>query len=91
MTPTKQLEGDFVNCSMRDDLLQWDWQHKSEANKYLGVSQRYFFEISIRAVRLVKAEFRLVSHFQDDGKVAKRSIPHREGTFVKQFLQLEDV
>ena len=67
-----------------------DWQHDPEATKDFGRSQCHFVEFSIKDVRLVKAEFRLVSHFQDHGRVTKRSTPHKAGMFVEQFLQLDD-
>jgi len=75
---------------MRNNIVQWDWQHNPEATKYFGRSQCHVVEFSIMDVRLVKAEFRLVSHFQDHGRVTKRSTPHKAGMFVEQFLQLDD-
>lgn len=77
---------------IQDNMITWDWQYELDPIRHLGLknySHRQAFEISINAVRRVKAEFKLVGYYKDGKKKMKRSIPTKDG-MLEQLLVLQD-
>jgi len=60
-------------------MITWDWQYKLDP--YTRGSPFRIFELWVKAVSRVKAEFRLASHWKDERREEKRSIPGSEGIF----------
>ena len=76
---------------IQDNMISWDCQWPDSVDPYIRGPYLHRFHVALDAVRLVKAELRLVVQLKDFRSLTlKRSIPQKKGTYVKYFLQLQD-